>query len=282
MKTNHQRGFVAENDEDRMDDPVGGGVFKYRQSRKRNQRWSKRSKFADKDIHAYPWAQSGKRLQRGKHGAKHFLRSRFRFHEKMQLKKELLYEDDMNDKTYNFFWSGPYSQWDPSPFTLGGIKFSCAEQSMMFFKAIFVEDADMAKAIMATEDPQEQKAFGRRVKNFNAAKWDRVAYSLVYMANISKFMENQEHLRYIITDAADMIVEASPEDTIWGIGMGQGDPDIMDESKWKGQNLLGKVCMEVRDYLRNPGSNMETYNKHNQIMTSILVDKTTNGFLETI
>jgi len=45
------------------------------------------------------------------------------------------------------------------------------------------------------------------------------------------------------------IVEASPYDTIWGIGMAEDHPDVMDEAKWKGENLLGKALTELRDEL---------------------------------
>ena len=178
-----------------------------------------------------------------------------------------------SQKQYNFFWSGPYSQWDPSPFQLGEIKFSCAEQMMMLFKALVFDDLDVAKAVMATDDPQLQKAQGRKVKRFLAPIWDRVNYSVVYIANVEKFSQNPEHLKYILTDGSDMIVEASPEDKIWGIGIGGNHPDIRDESKWQGENRLGKVCMDVRNYLRMPDKYRSEYNGHYDIVVNILIEK---------
>ena len=45
-------------------------------------------------------------------------------------------------------------------------------------------------------------------------------------------------------------VEASPMDTIWGIGLAQDNSQANDPTKWRGDNLLGFALMVVRDQLQ--------------------------------
>lgn len=155
-------------------------------------------------------------------------------------------------KTYNFFWGGPYSNWDPSDFTYMGIDFSCTEQMMMLGKALLFGDDSAALRIMETYNPSVQKAWGKKVRRFNKDVWDPISYSIVYAACYSKFSQSADHRFYMLNDSSNTIVEASPYDTIWGIGMGERDKDILDESKWRGENRLGKVLMDVRRFLKNP------------------------------
>jgi ribA/ribD-fused uncharacterized protein len=46
-----------------------------------------------------------------------------------------------------------------------------------------------------------------------------------------------------------VLVEASPRDRIWGIGMSAGHRDASRPSRWRGLNLLGFALMNVRDQL---------------------------------
>src|SRR5688500_4111526 len=121
-------------------------------------------------------------------------------------------------KKYEFFWSGPFSNWDYSAFTLDGKNFTCEEQHMMYHKAMTFGDTESAEKIMQTSSPREQKALGRQVKNFNPDIWASVCQPIVYEGLKAKFLQNKEHFDYLCSTGDAEIVEASPEDRIWGIG----------------------------------------------------------------
>lgn len=159
--------------------------------------------------------------------------------------------DNFSVKTDNFefFWGGPFSQWYKSRFNVDGVYYNCAEQYMMAMKAAFFEDYETLETIMQTSDPKAQKALGRQVKNFNADRWNAVARDFVFKANLAKF--SPDHMKQMLLGTGDKeIVEASPYDKIWGIGMSETDPDRFDKSKWRGTNWLGEVLMLVRTELR--------------------------------
>jgi ribA/ribD-fused uncharacterized protein len=151
---------------------------------------------------------------------------------------------------YVFFWNGIYSQWEFTPFNLDGYEYKTAEQYMMHQKALFFGDEDIAEKIMATDRPDEQKALGRKVKNFNADEWSKVCLGIVYKGNYAKFTQNEELKKELMETGDRILVEASPYDRIWGIGMGEHYEGIEDPMNWNGQNLLGWAIMMVRQHLK--------------------------------
>ena len=150
---------------------------------------------------------------------------------------------------FEFFWGGPFSQWYKHDIDVDGVTYNTAEQYMMAMKAKHFGDEAMLKNIMSTKDPQKQKAFGRKVNNFDALEWNKVSRGYVYDANLEKF-QDPALKKFLMDTETKEIVEASPYDKIWGIGLGEGHPDILDKSKWKGTNWLGEVLMKVREDLK--------------------------------
>lgn len=159
---------------------------------------------------------------------------------------------------YIFFWGGTYSQWMPSIFEIDGVQYNCAEQYMMAKKAYMFRDYDALSKIMGTTDPRKQKQFGRQVKGFDKVEWEKHCRKFVYQANYAKFTQNPKMLKELMATGDKEIVEASPEDTIWGIGMHENDPDVLDKSKWLGTNWLGIAIMEVRETLSKEYSSIES------------------------
>ena len=155
------------------------------------------------------------------------------------------------EENYHFFWSGPFSQWHRTPFTIDGIKYNCAEQYMMAEKARLFEDSKTLKKILSTNSPKEQKSLGREVKNFNVQKWESKAKEIVLNGNLAKFRQDKK-LRQLLLDTGDSIlVEASPYDKIWGIGLTEDDKRAKSKSTWQGKNWLGYILTEVKQILKN-------------------------------
>lgn len=156
----------------------------------------------------------------------------------------------MNEQ-YEFFWSGPFSQWYPSMFMIDDKTFSCAEQYMMYNKAILFNDTATAKKIMNTINPKEQKKLGRQVKDFDVKVWNNVAKDVVYQGNRAKFLQNSKLYAILMDTGMRLLVEASPYDAVWGIGLSAVAARVTPADEWPGTNWLGEVLTKVRDDLIN-------------------------------
>lgn len=159
-----------------------------------------------------------------------------------------------------FFWghrphrdheTGPWclSQWWPSPFSVEDINFPTAEHYMMSEKARLFGDEDTFRRILSTTDPRRAKSFGRRVHDFDDRIWVELRYDIVVRANLHKFRQNPVLRAYLCRTAGRVLVEASPVDTVWGIGRDARDTRATVPSEWRGTNLLGFALMDVRSTL---------------------------------
>ena len=150
---------------------------------------------------------------------------------------------------FAFFYGGCFSQWFPSRFKDGNIQFKCAEQAMMFRKAILFDDLITARRILNADSPKRQKELGRRVSNFDKGKWELVARDIVFKNNILKFKQNPDLLEILKSTGDLLLVEASPYDDIWGIKRGLDYDHLEDTKMWRGTNWLGEVLTNVRNEL---------------------------------
>lgn len=170
---------------------------------------------------------------------------------------------------YVFFWQNKpsvsgaltescLSQWWESEFSVGSEDYSCAEQYMMSEKARIFGDKDSFFKIMSAPDPARMKRLGRNVKNFDSALWSVRRSSVVMVGNLHKFCQDPELKRFLLQTKGKVLVEASPYDKIWGIGMSASNKDRLDPVKWKGLNLLGFALMEVRDEIERVCANEDS------------------------
>lgn len=158
---------------------------------------------------------------------------------------------------YFYFWGHKspslkscLSQFYPARFKVGDEEYLFAEQYMMSQKAKLFGDNETYKKIMSSTNPFDIKKLGREVKNFDPDVWDKHKTDIVYTANINKFYQNKELKDFLLSTGDAILVEASPYDRIWGIGMYENDPQIGDPREWAGENLLGFILTEVREELK--------------------------------
>ena len=153
--------------------------------------------------------------------------------------------------THMYFWGGIFSQWYKTSFTnVGGVIFNCAEQYMMWEKANMMKNSAFADKILSIKNPRKQKELGRAIPDFDAKKWDEIKFEIVVKGNILKFEQNPELKEILLSSENKILVEASPLDKVWGIGLHWEDDRVLDESKWQGENLLGEVIMEARKIIQ--------------------------------
>lgn len=141
--------------------------------------------------------------------------------------------------------------WDRHPFLAGGVLFYTAEHYMMSYKAKIFDDRAMYERIINAETPREAKALGRKVSNFDEKYWELHRMQAILQANFFKFGEHKELAAFLLETDNRILVEASPTDRIYGIGMNQHHPNAKDPAMWNGLNLLGFALMQVRQMLRS-------------------------------
>ena len=144
-----------------------------------------------------------------------------------------------------------FSQWWESSFVVNGIEFKSAEHWMMAKKALLFNDKENFQKIIEVKSPAEAKKLGREVQNYNDEIWLQNRYSIVKEGNFHKFSQHSNLKEFLLTTNDRVLVEASPVDAIWGIGMASDHSNANHPKKWRGLNLLGFALMEVRDELKN-------------------------------
>ena len=142
-----------------------------------------------------------------------------------------------------------FSQWYPAAFQVDGIEYKTAEHFMMAQKARLFADEEIFQNIIQANHPNEAKALGRKVKNYQEDVWLKHRFDIVVQGNLAKFSQNAELKKYLLDTGNRVLVEASPVDKIWGIGLAADDKNAEKPLQWKGLNLLGFALMEVRKQL---------------------------------
>lgn len=146
-----------------------------------------------------------------------------------------------------------FSQWYEAPFEADGNHYATAEHFMMAEKATLFNDEAIRGQILAAANPGAAKALGRNVKGFIEEDWVRHRFDIVCRANLAKFAQHASLRDYLIRTGDKILVEASPTDRVWGIGLAASDPGANNPNHWKGLNLLGFALMVTRNALKNAG-----------------------------
>lgn len=154
--------------------------------------------------------------------------------------------------TYTFFWKSesPFSNWYPSAYIYRNITFACTEQGIMYEKALlFDPTGSELQEILVTSDPYKLKKLGRRVKNFDTVIWAEKREQLVYPHLHAKFTQNHKLCLALLATKDTILVEASPYDSIWGIGYLEEKALTVPISKW-GLNILGKLLTQLKSEIK--------------------------------
>ena len=145
--------------------------------------------------------------------------------------------------------AGSLSQWWPAPFTVDGVRYATAEHWMMAGKARLFGDEASVPPILAARTPAEAKNLGRLVRGFDEERWKAARFELVVRGNVAKFGQDPELRGYLLGTRSRVLVEASPRDRVWGIGLGAANEHATVPERWRGLNLLGFALMEARERL---------------------------------
>lgn len=162
---------------------------------------------------------------------------------------------------YLFFWGHTpardgsitkscFSQWWAAPFSIDGITYPTAEHWMMASKARLFGDSDTLAKILSCGHPKQAKDLGRGVTGFDETTWLAHRFDLVVRGNEAKFRQHPPLGDFLLGTGERVLVEASPVDRIWGIGLAEDDDRAEKPGEWRGLNLLGFALMEARDRLR--------------------------------
>lgn len=142
------------------------------------------------------------------------------------------------------------SQWWPSPFTVDGVEYATAEHWMMAGKARLFADAEAERRVLAAAHPAGAKKAGRLVRGFDEAVWERERFRIVVEGSVHKFASDPALRAFLLGTGGRVLVEASPVDRVWGIGLAADDEAAQDPERWRGPNLLGFALMAAREQLR--------------------------------
>ncbi|MFF7727608.1 NADAR family protein [Streptomyces sp. NPDC008001] len=145
--------------------------------------------------------------------------------------------------------AGCFSQWWSSPFTVDGTVYATAEHWMMAGKARLFSDEEAEAEAIAASHPKQAKDAGRKVRGFDEETWRRHRFDLVVEGSVHKFAQDAALGAYLLGTGDRVLVEASPLDRVWGIGLAADDERAQDPARWQGDNLLGFALMEARQRL---------------------------------
>jgi len=149
------------------------------------------------------------------------------------------------------FYVSVFSNWYPAIFEEDGIIYPTSEHYMMAKKAELFEDSFILKQILDTENPGVAKVLGRHVSNFNIKIWRKHRFDIVAQGAALKFVQNHELKLELQATKGKILVEASPVDRIWGVGLDKSDKKVHDPFEWRGKNLLGFALIRARQLIRS-------------------------------
>jgi ribA/ribD-fused uncharacterized protein len=158
-----------------------------------------------------------------------------------------------SSKDFVFFFrpdepNGWLSNWSNHPISdTTGTTYPTVEHLIMARKASLMDDSASLEKILKTKSARTAKSLGRKVSNWDEMKWQSRREAIALEGLQLKVVQHEEVADLLKTTTPKTLVEASPYDKIWGIGLASTHVNATQPEKWKGSNLLGKLWMKVRD-----------------------------------
>lgn len=172
---------------------------------------------------------------------------------------------------------GCFSNWYHTFFIIDSTPYISSEQYMMTQKAALFNDTEIKNEILHETDQKTIKALGRKVRNFDPDVWNKHKSIIMHDGIYAKFTQNADLKKILLSTGKQTIAEASPWDKIWGIGLYASNPDAKDPAKWKGQNLLGKALMQVRNEIQEKEESEEPVKKEKTVKKRFNISKVKPG-----
>lgn len=120
-----------------------------------------------------------------------------------------------------------------------------AEHAFHMCKAAYFRDYAMINRIANARTPHEALQLGRRVSGFDEVRWNEKRKDAMKYVMRAKLNSNKKLYAAALSLKGHILVEASPRNRVWGIGLSKDNPDVFNPSRWYGDNLHGECWMEV-------------------------------------
>ena len=131
------------------------------------------------------------------------------------------------------------------------MEYKSAEHAFQAIKAkTFGDDVNFGK-ILKAKSAQSAKSFGKKVVGFKEDVWTPEKKEEIMKQIVrAKFTQNLEVRKKLLDSGDKVLANADARDKFWGVGTSATTAIAKDPSKWKGENKLGKMLMELRTELR--------------------------------
>jgi ribA/ribD-fused uncharacterized protein len=148
----------------------------------------------------------------------------------------------MAQQKVRFYWEddslGCLANCSPHTINMHGCSWPTAEH--LFQAERFPFDCELRRQIRHAATAREAKRIAHQNIGETRKDWQLVRGEVMRQVVLAKFTQNEEAARGLLSTHDLEIVENSPDETFWGCG-----------PKGDGQNVLGKILMEVRETLRS-------------------------------
>lgn len=144
-----------------------------------------------------------------------------------------------------------FSNMSQHPIDVDGVRYPTVEHYFQAMKAKEFEDTEMLDKIVKAKTPKAVKAMGKKVKNFVKEVWDAKRDEIMRTGVRSKFIQHPELRKQLLETGDRQIGEADARNLYWGIGTAVTSEKSKHPDKWRGQNKMGKLLMELRTEFKN-------------------------------